>query len=374
MRSALDPNLSFSEAAALWLDNHRDHIKPRTASDYEQYIGVLRKFGLTADAAARDPYRHLRRVSAVAEDEPEARRRQPAHQSGAELPLADPRPGRPVERHRALLPATAHAEVEAAAGDDSGEGRRSPAHRGVEQELGSRALRAGAHRQLGIGPGEMRAIQLEHLRLDAKVIYVAAGDDGDKNPFRIAPMALNEPALAALEVLVARYKEICRKQGIAERGDHFLFPKRVKKGTYDPTQMASSSFIRSALREIRAVAGMPKLRHYDFRHQIITSLLEIPGVSTETVQAVARHKVGTRTIEHYSKIRIQAKQQALDLLNEHRRAAALRRPPQRENTDAAPLAQAAKFCRESRLSTEVTKKGLDRVPESCKSSDTQGKF
>jgi hypothetical protein len=29
-------------------------------------------------------------------------------------------------------------------------------------------------------------------------------------------MALNEPALAAFEILKARYKEICRKQGIEE--------------------------------------------------------------------------------------------------------------------------------------------------------------
>jgi integrase len=343
MRSALDPNLSFSEAAALWLDNHRDHIKPRTASDYQQYIDVLRKFGLTLT-----PLRDIH-IGTFAEYQL-WRKTNPKRGAG------NPRINQELNCLSQILDqAGLWKDIEHYYRPLRMPKWKPP--RVMTPEKEDEVLRIAASNKnwevahcalvltdnSAIGPGEMRAIQLEHLRLDAKVIYVAAGDDGDKNPFRIAPMALNEPALAALEVLVARYREICRKQGIAERGDHYLFPKRVKKGTYDPTQMASSSFIRSALREIRAVAGMPKLRHYDFRHQVITSLLEIPGVSTETVQAVARHKVGTRTIEHYSKIRIQAKQQALDLLNEHRRAAALRRPPQRENTDAAPLAQAASF-------------------------------
>jgi hypothetical protein len=37
-------------------------------------------------------------------------------------------------------------------------------------------------------------------------------------------MALNKPAHAAFEVLLERYKDICRKQGIKEDGKHFLIP------------------------------------------------------------------------------------------------------------------------------------------------------
>jgi integrase len=225
----------------------------------------------------------------------------------------------------------------------------------------------------GLGPGELRAIKGEHMRLEQNKVYAAAGDVGDKNEFRIAPVALNEPALAAFEILEERYKEICRKQGIAEDGKHYLIPRRVKKGTYDPRQQASPSFIRSALREIRAAAGMPRLRHYDFRHQCLTTLLEIPEVSIETVQAVARHK--DRRPDHRALLGDPAGEETSSRghpSHDSRRFAALRRPPQRQDAESVPARASGQFCREPKLSTALTEIVLYRVPESCKSSDTQG--
>jgi hypothetical protein len=69
--------------------------------------------------------------------------------------------------------------------------------------------------------------------------------------------------------------------------------------------------------------------HYDFRHQCLTSLLEISEVSEETVQAMPDNKIGSKTPEHYSPIRIHKKQEAVDALASRRRME-LRRAPQRE--------------------------------------------
>jgi hypothetical protein len=118
---------------------------------------------------------------------------------------------------------------------------------------------------------------------------------------------------------------------------------------------------------------MPRLRHYDFRHQCITTLLEIPEVSIETVQAVARHKIGDRTIEHYSAIRQEKKQQARDMLT----TSQIRRVAQASTAGGrgkrAPL-RLREFCRESKVIHRVTKKYFTEFLNRAKVSDIQGKF
>lgn len=327
-RSVIDPKLDFSTAAKKWLEWHTPHIKPRTVWDYEHYIETLELFDLGKTPLNKIHPGHFTEYQDWRKTKPKRGAKNPRinqelnclkqilEQAGlwdALKPFYKQLPMPKWKPPRVMTPEKEDEVLAIAASNKNWE----VAHCCLVITDNT-----------GLGPGELRAIQREHMRLEQKKVYAAAGDLGDKNEFRIAPVALNEPALAAFEILEARYKEICRRQGIEEDGKHYLIPKRLKKGTYDPKQKASPGFIRSALIEIRAKADMPRLRHYDFRHQCLTTLLEIPEISPETVQAVARHKIGDRTIEHYSAIRQEKKQNAVDMLNDKRRFDAMRRPPQ----------------------------------------------
>lgn len=315
MLSAIDPGLTFDKASSDWLESHSNYISKRTAEDYRQYIEVLKKFGI-----GPAPLKEIAHMGTFAEyqewrkDKPKRGAGNPRinqelnclsqilDQAGLWKPIKDyykPLRLPKWKPPRVMTPEKEDEVLQIAASNPN-------------WEVALCALTITNNS--GIGPGELRAVLIEHVHLDRNVVDVAAGELGAKNEFRTAPMALNKAARAAMENLLDRYYTICNKQGIRESGQHFLLPYRVKKGTYDPTRQASTSFIRSALREIRAEAGMPRLRHYDFRHQCLTSMLEIPEISEETVQAVARHRIGTRTIEHYSAIRIDRKQKAVDAL------------------------------------------------------------
>jgi integrase len=338
VRSVIDPKLDFSTAAKQLAGMAHAHISARTAGDYAQYIATLELFDIGAAPLTEIHPGHFTEYQEWRKTNPKRGAKNPRinqelnclkqvlEQAGLwdaikpfykQLPMPKWKPPRvytpeqedEILRTLASNPNWQVAQCAITITDNS-----------------------------AIGPGELRAILVEHIHLEKSRVDVAAGELGDKNEFRIAPMALNKPAHAAFEILLERYYLICKKQGIEPDGKHFLIPLREKKGTYDPRQQASPSFIRSALREVSAIVGY-RVRHNSFRHQCLTSLLEIPEISEETVKAIARHKISERTIEHYSHIRIHKKQNALDMLHDRRRFEALRRPPQRENRSAKSRAR-----------------------------------
>jgi len=98
--------------------------------------------------------------------------------------------------------------------------------------------------------------------------------------------------------------------------EHYVFPFRVRRGEFDPTRPASSSFLRKQFDELRTAAGLPWLRPHDLRHQAITELLE-NGVPEETVMSMAGH-VSSQMMRHYSHTRIKAKTEAVLALEQMR--------------------------------------------------------
>jgi len=68
----------------------------------------------------------------------------------------------------------------------------------------------------------------------------------------------------------------------------------------------------AAWRNLRAKAGLPKLRFHDLRHTIITELAEA-GVPDHVMESISGH-LSRRMLEHYSHVRLQAKREALDAL------------------------------------------------------------
>ena len=156
----------------------------------------------------------------------------------------------------------------------------------------------------------MRPVEVKHLRrrdIDVvkKLVYVRRSKN--ETSHRVIP--LNAPAIEA----IARMLERADLLGHMEP-DHFLWPA-CQWGRYDPTQPMLKW--DTAWRALRDAAGLPRFRFHDLRHTVITELAEL-GVPDHVLESISGH-LSRRMLEHYSHIRIDAKRQALDALDESRR-------------------------------------------------------
>src|SRR5262245_23119827 len=96
--------------------------------------------------------------------------------------------------------------------------------------------------------------------------------------------------------------------------EHYLWPA-CQWGRFDPTQPMLKW--DTAWRALRDAAGLPGLRFHDLRHTVITELAEM-GIADHVLESISGH-LSRRMLEHYSHIRIDAKRQALDALDEQRK-------------------------------------------------------
>src|SRR5262249_23745901 len=91
--------------------------------------------------------------------------------------------------------------------------------------------------------------------------------------------------------------------------EHYVFPA-CEASHFDPSRPMASW--RTAWRNLREAAGLPKLRFHDLRDHAITKLSESQA-SDSTIMAIAGH-VSPKMLQHYSHVRLQAKRTALDAL------------------------------------------------------------
>jgi integrase len=131
---------------------------------------------------------------------------------------------------------------------------------------------------------ELRNLQLRHVYLDQEPPTIHIPDSKVKNEFRARVVPLN--AVAAKQA--SRIVERAQRLG-AWRPDHYIFPFRVKRGSYDVTRPASPYFIRSAFRSMRRTTGLDWLQPRNFRNQVITELFE-SGAPDETIMSIAGHQ------------------------------------------------------------------------------------
>src|SRR5262245_62829120 len=96
--------------------------------------------------------------------------------------------------------------------------------------------------------------------------------------------------------------------------EHYLWPA-CRWGGFDATN--PMLHWDTAWRALRDAAGLQGLRFHDLRHTVITELAEM-GIADHVLESISGH-LSRRMLEHYSHIRIDAKRQALDALDEARR-------------------------------------------------------
>ena len=107
----------------------------------------------------------------------------------------------------------------------------------------------------------------------------------------------------------------------ASKPEHCLLPLHLFHQTKTGQPSAGTGFDparpmhdwRTAWRNLTRAAALPGLRFHDLRHHAITRLAEA-GVADQTLMALAGH-VSRAMLEHYSHVRTEAKQIAVDLIS-----------------------------------------------------------
>ena len=158
----------------------------------------------------------------------------------------------------------------------------------------------------------MRPVEVKHLRrCDVDLVETLVHVRRSKNETSHRVIPLNASAIEA----AARMFERADQLGHTEP-EHYLWPA-CQWGRFDATKPMLKW--DTAWRALRDEAGLHGLRFHDLRHTVITELAEM-GVADHVLESISGH-LSRRMLEHYSHIRIDAKRQALDALDEARRLA-----------------------------------------------------
>ena len=158
----------------------------------------------------------------------------------------------------------------------------------------------------------MRPVEVKHLRrCDVDLVKRLVHVRRSKNETSHRVIPLNASAIEA----AARMFERADLLGHTEP-EHYLWPA-CQWGRYDATKPMLKW--DTAWRALRDEAGLHGLRFHDLRHTVITELAEM-GVADHVLESISGH-LSRRMLEHYSHIRIDAKRQALDALDDLRRRA-----------------------------------------------------
>jgi integrase len=159
---------------------------------------------------------------------------------------------------------------------------------------------------------EIKGLRLNDVDLEARSMTIRRTSTKTDAGCRIVP--LNTSATWAL----ARLLERAAFLGSVEP-NHYVFPAftfgHTERGGnagpgHNPEQPMKSW--RSAWRKMTRKAALGGLRFHDLRHHCITRLAEA-GVPEQTLMSIAGH-VSREMLEHYSHIRMQAKREAVSML------------------------------------------------------------
>ena len=148
-----------------------------------------------------------------------------------------------------------------------------------------------------MGKKEIRTLTWGQVDFEDRTVTVGKS----KNKFRTGRVIpLNPAAFEALVKWAGRFP--------TAEPSHYVFPW-TDKGRVDPTLPTNGW--RTAWEKARKRAGV-NVRFHDLRVTCITKLAE-GQASDQTIKAIAGH-VSQRMLEHYSRIRMDAKRRALDAL------------------------------------------------------------
>lgn len=153
----------------------------------------------------------------------------------------------------------------------------------------------------------MRGVEVKHVRrkdfnAEKRVVHIRTS----KNETSKRVIPLNASAFDAVVRMVKRADILGHTEP-----EHYLWCAS-QHHKLDPTKPARKW--DGAWRSLREAAGLPGLRFHDLRHTVVTRLLEA-GEPDHVVESITGH-LSRRMLEHYSHIRLKAKKDALDRLEQ----------------------------------------------------------
>jgi integrase len=159
---------------------------------------------------------------------------------------------------------------------------------------------------------ELRHLKLANLYLDNPFPTFLIPPEFCKNDNRGRRIFINETCMQFFRMAVAW----AAKHG-STRPEHYLFPKRICKGLYDPYKPASTSWLRNQFHDWRDAAALPWLTPHCLRHQIITKLFE-EGHSEQDIQSITG-QLSREALKMYSHNRIERQSSVLSSIDPLRR-------------------------------------------------------
>ena len=306
MHDSIHPELSFAEAADLWLNSRTmspgsraRYISPRTLSDLQQYIRALnRKFGSVLlneiDIGLLREYQRERAETCGANK---------INQELGTLVRIMKRGGtwtqhleqcyerlqrQEADVARAMTPEEQKAFIEVASSREEW------------QFVYWYALLALATSAANC---EMRGLRLGDINLYSKVLHIRR--EHAKNRYRIRTIPMHDEAVWAVTRLVERARALG-----AVSPHHHLMPFRVTPISWDLDRPMSNSGMRKPWQAVRQAASVPWLRIHDLRHTAITRMAEA-GVPIPVILSMAGH-ISTRMQQHYTSVSEFAKRRAVE--------------------------------------------------------------
>lgn len=302
---------TFSQAAALWLHEHRRYIKPNTAGCYED---ALRPLCLFFGEQRLDviEIKHVRAYQDYrsAQVTPLTTNRevgvfqlvlkefdQWARLQSRYKPLK-------VEPHRSGHSLTREEE----------ERLKTVAFSKKKWRLAAHCMVVMMNTTMGFGElRQLRRRDVDMLNVLGPLVTVR---EGAKNEFRQRTIPLNAAARESMEYILKRWAKIG-----GSSAEHYILPHRPR-GQRAPHWRKKIRWILdepttamySAFRSIRNAAGLPQMRIYDCRVQAITKLLSSPQVSPQASREIAGH-ISQAMQNRYSIQTFSTKKAALDTLD-----------------------------------------------------------
>lgn len=163
---------------------------------------------------------------------------------------------------------------------------------------------------------EIRKLKLGDLNLETGILYVRSASKKTRGSLRTIP--LTEDAVWACERILERAKSLG-----SSGPQHYLFPFREKRDTFDPARPMTESGLKKPWDEARTATGIAWFRQYDWRHTAITRLAEV-GTPIQVIMSYTG-QLTIKMVQHYTAISEQSKRKWVDLALEVER----RKPPVR---------------------------------------------
>jgi integrase len=160
------------------------------------------------------------------------------------------------------------------------------------------------------GPGEIVHIRVRWINMRDRVLSIR---DGLKNDSRERHFPMTGTIHWICSELLKRYYRLCRRHGLETSEEHYVLMGRTAGSgrPYDPWKPMGSW--KKAWGALTEKADLPGLRMYDMRHQTQTKLMEQDGVSDHTIEDIAGHISGDMK-KQYRHIRDKKKLEALEMI------------------------------------------------------------